>query len=304
MEICIEPTNICSANCTFCGYGKGEDSRPKGFLSNETTKSIVKLLSKRKLKQHTISLTTPNGDVTCYPYLIELIKMINSHGYRVGFYTNGIRLGKLLPDLTKLNISNINVSFMVGNPELYRQTFGVDKYFTVLFNIMQLGLTSIPTKILLRQSKTFDYKKSPDYFRLLCAFGEKKISALERWGDRNGLITLNDLPEGHTFYTINHSKRIPCYQLHKKMLIQYNGEISICNCRTAPELDIGYLNDGKICIDQRLITIRRNWWLHGVMPDICITCNHYHSVLQQFPRIVKRRLITLLRPVVKCLTSS
>jgi len=272
MEICIEPTNICSAKCTFCWYGKdGGDLRPKGFISKPTFGQIRRVLKNSNLRQRVISLSTPSGDVTCYPHLLDLIAMINDVGYRVRFYSNGILLDRFMPELFKLKIASINISTMIGStPKEYSSTFGVDSYDRVMQNIETLKASKIPISI-------------------------KDVQKRTRWDDFNGLITEADLPPGHTMPSLNEHRRIPCYGLYGKALIEYTGDISVCNCRQSSDLVISNIMDKRtvqaaIRSSESLKAIRNSWWLWGEMLDICKTCSHYHPMTRQIPRILRRTI--------------
>ena len=96
VPVSIEITNICSAKCSFCWYGRGVDWRKPGFVSEETLDRFLYLLNDHAKKGDVINLSTAHGDVLTCKDLPNTIRKITSVPGVAGvpFFTNAILLHK------------------------------------------------------------------------------------------------------------------------------------------------------------------------------------------------------------------
>ena len=77
-----EVINICNANCSFCGYGKGEkgkdaDPRVKGKIDTEALYHLVDIYSKNG--GGNFSLSPILGEVSAHPDWLNLVKNIKKY---------------------------------------------------------------------------------------------------------------------------------------------------------------------------------------------------------------------------------
>jgi len=295
-QLSIEPTNICSAKCTFCWYGKGGDWRKPGLLSDGVFKKFIDLLGTSG--QKTVSLSTDHGDVLCHPKMIGLVEALNRAGKWVEFYTNAILLHKHdLDRMFQCKIHQINISTYLGNPERYGQVFGVNAYRQMLCNIVRLAASpsrKFPVYIRMRCDMPFSTIKKTDDFQLIQRFvGKKRITWLDEWDDFNGMISEGDLPNGnHSLRPIAVDKKLVCYAMIRKFKILKDGEIVTCNCRLSKDFIVGHISD--INNVDELIELPL-WhkliqnWEEGRLPKTCQGCSHYQPFtdLKKYSRISK-----------------
>jgi len=281
-ELSIEPTNICSARCSFCSYGKGGDWRKPGLISDDVFRRFVELVG--KTSQQNVSLSTAHGDVLCHPNLFNMIEALNSKGKWVTFYTNASVLHRHeLSRLLKCKIYQISVSTYLGNPDRYEQLFGVRDYGQVFTNILKLVSAPsrrFPVYMRMRCDKPFSKVKESDDFRLIQSFvGKKRITWLDEWDDFNGLVKDYDLPEGnHTFKPAILNRDKVCYGMVRKFKILKDGEIVTCNCRLSKDFVIGHIEDVNNVEDIRALPAWHkliNDWEEGRLPEMCKKCSHY-----------------------------
>ena len=310
VPISIEPTNICSARCSFCWYGKGGDWRKPGYISDEVIDNVLGLLGQH-CKKDVVTLVTAHGDVTCYPELPTLIERITSLPNVSGgkFFTNAILLHKYTDELLNLPIKSIAISTALGSEEQFRRLYGRDLYKQTLHNIVEFlrrNKGRIPVAIHLRVDKPFDMiKETTDYKIIEDLVGEKQMLFLEEWDDFNGLIKKSDLPRGdHHFRLARANPEIPCYALYRKLHILKDGEIIICNCRLSPDLIVGDVFDARTLDEvwhgESLKKLRQDW-VKGELPEICHNCSHYHPVTNLYRSTferTKKRVRNMVRNIL------
>ena len=301
----VEVSNICSARCSFCAYGKGVDWRKSGYIKEEYLDRILFLLEEHYSKFHgNITLGSSHGDVLTCKSLLYIIKKItairNISG--VSFYTNAVLLHKFnIEELIDLNITTINISTAIGSSEQFKRLFGADCYDKTFNNIVELiscnnsKKNKVDINILLRVDKPFEKVKETDDYKTIEKYvGTDKMVFLEEWDDWNGIITLDQLPKGHSFKSSIPVGTIPCYALYRKLEILIDGYVNICTCRLSKELNVGNIFEAKTISEiwkgDKLKTLRENW-LSGNIPKICITCSHYEPVTAFYKRLKRNRTI-------------
>ncbi len=80
----LEPTNRCNRACRHCFRNKAD---PVGFLSLETINAVLSQAGALGFK--TVCLT--GGEVTLYPHLADLLRLIAAQGFNFTLVTNGHR---------------------------------------------------------------------------------------------------------------------------------------------------------------------------------------------------------------------
>jgi len=301
----VEVSNICSARCSFCAYGKGVDWRKPGYIKEEFLDRILFLLEEHYSRfRGNITLGSSHGDVLTCKSLLYIIKKItairNISG--VSFYTNAVLLHKFnIEELIDLNITTINISTAIGSSEQFKRLFGTDCYDKTFNNIVELiscnnsKKNKVDINILLRVDKPFEKVKETDDYKTIEKYvGADKIEFSEDWDDWNGIITLDQLPIGHSFESGRPVGIVPCYALYRKLEILIDGYVNTCTCRLSKELNVGNIFEAKTISEiwegDELRSLRENW-LSGNTPKICITCSHYIPATVLYKGIKRKRNI-------------
>ena len=320
-----EPINICNADCSFCGYGKGEkgkaaDPRKKIKLNSDVLKHTLDLFSKGG--GGVFSLTPILGEITAHPLWLEYIKMVRNYDNITGVscYTNAILLDKFgFDNILKSGLSTLYISTALGSREQYKRLYGKDKYEKVLANIYgileenkKLGEPVFIT-LGLRIDKPYDYFYSSDVYReLLKLLPKGRIQILENWDDFKGIIKKDKLPIGHEFKEEKYiEKKDPCYALFRKLEVTVDGTIQGCSCRVEPELWSDNILDHDTIEsawkNKKIEKIRLDWF-NGNVPNCCVNCSHYipyTSLLKgSSPKVVSEIIISAISKRFKNLVSS
>ena len=314
-----EITNICNADCTFCGYnkginGKGADDRKKTKLGFEVLRHTVKLYN--NAGGGIYSLTPILGEVSAHPlwleYVKEIIKFPNITG--VTCYTNAILLDRFgYKEILTSGITSMNISTALGNREQYKRLYAKDKYDQVLKNILGILETNIslgePVNLTLKlriDKPIHNFFESEVCKSILRFIPKHKIEILEDdWDDFKGLITEDKLPIGHSFKKNVEHKIEPCYALFRKMQVMIDGTIQGCSCRVEPNLwSDNILNHETLesAWRNKKFDKLRSDWFEGNVPDCCKKCTHYipYSKMTDNSKplyVFKELYISLLRKV-------
>ena len=301
----VEVSNICSARCSFCAYGKGVDWRKPGYIKEEFLDRILFLLEEHYSRfRGNITLGSSHGDVLTCKSLLYTIKRItdirNISG--VSFFTNAVLLHRFnIDELIDLDITSLNISTAIGSSEQFKRLYGVDCYDKTYNNIVDLVSRNnskgnkVDIYILLRVDKPFDKVKETDDYKTIEKYvGTDKMVFLEEWDDWNGIITLDQLPKGHSFKSSIPVGTVPCYALYRKLEILIDGYVNTCTCRLSKELNVGNIFEAKTISEiwegDELRSLRENW-LSGNTPKICITCSHYIPATVLYKGIKRKRNI-------------
>lgn len=311
-----EIINICNADCSFCGYGKGEDGkaadpRVKGKLKPEVFRHALKLFSE---SGGGIFVLTPIlGEVSAHPGWLDMVREARSWANVSGVscFTNAILLDRFGSQaILESGLTQINVSTALTSREAYNRLYGVDKYDVVLKNIIDLLETNrrlgepVYIDIHLRIDKPFEnFLASDVYKRLALLIDPRRIRLLDDdWDDFHGVIGKEGLPVGHKFKEQYVDKRVPCYAMFRKLEVLTDGTIQACACRVEPELWGGnILNYERLedaWRDPGLEKLRNNWF-DGKISKCCERCSHYipytNLLSPAKPRRVLRRLLSNAR---------
>jgi MoaA/NifB/PqqE/SkfB family radical SAM enzyme len=287
-----EITNICNADCTFCGYNKGEngkgaDDRKKTKLGFDVLSHTAKLFS--NAGGGVYSLTPILGEVSAHPQWLEYVKELRKFPKITGVtcYTNAILLDRFgYKEILTSGITSMNISTALGNREQYKRLYAKDKYDQVLKNILGILETNIslgqPVNLTLklRIDKPFDdFYESNTCKEILKYLPFHKIEILDDdWDDFKGLITEDKLPDGHSFKENVEVKTEPCYALFRKLQVMIDGTIQGCSCRVEPDLwSDNILNHETLesaWRNQKFDKLRSDWF-DGKVPNCCKKCTHY-----------------------------
>ena len=287
----MEITNICNADCTFCGYRYQKKS--KSVMTEETYRKTIDDFSISGGGPLTFTPTV--GDPLVDPNILEKIKYAkNKKNITSMFlYTNGILLNKFgFENVLKSGLDRIAISTYVGSSEGYFKFYKKKKYETVINNIISIlkinQKLNNPCRITLHLRVEKDkatWENSKDFKEIIKYISPLNISYLtvyDSWSER---ITINDLPDGCTL-AIPKSveekvKGGPCFELYRRAHVLQDLSVGACVCvDLESEINIGNLENNtldEIWKGEKLKTHRSNW-KEGKLPETCKNCTRYRPL--------------------------
>lgn len=312
-----ETINVCNANCSFCGYGKGVDGkdadpRVKGKLDIDAFRHALRIYS--AAGGGVFSLEPILGEVTANPNWLDMVAEAKEYSNITGVstYTNGILLHRFgYENILQSGLTDISISTSLVGQESYQRLYGVDKFEQVVENILgmveaneRLG-RPVHIHLQLRIDKPFSaFFDSDLYGQITRYLTPKNVHILDdAWDNFRGIIKQDGLPEGHKFRQQVLDKSVPCYALFRKLQVLTDGTIQACACRVEPELWGGKITDYDTLEDAwrdpRIEEIRDDWF-NGKLSECCKTCSHYEPYTNLIPRMsvlsmLKLTLRTMLR---------
>lgn len=283
----FEVTNICNANCVFCGYQYL--TRPKAILPMDLYKRAIDEFD--AFGGRSIGFNPIVGDPLIDPYIIERIKYARSKKNirRIGLFTNGILVNKIGSQaIIASGINEITISIGGLDPETYFRVFRVNQWNSVYKGVLnllkenELCDNEVNVCIALRSDipiwkslKTPAYKELKRYkFDL-----EFNIRHFDSWSARikqehlSGTMLLKNSPK----------KSEPCSILYRVPKILSNGDMTLCGCRDLngdSELVLGNIKDKSILEmwhDQRVENIKKGFYIQRY-PKICNDCSFYSDL--------------------------
>jgi radical SAM protein with 4Fe4S-binding SPASM domain len=286
MELAIEITNICNADCSFCAYRYMK--RQKHVLANEQFEEFLRRYA--EYGGGDLNLTPIVGDPLVDKNLIVKIRSARriKEIAHIHMFTNLIGLSSFdIKDLLSSGINVIVVSTCIGEREMYLRIFGVDRYYAVMDNLERLleenhrSGQKVQINVSLRSERPYGkVVSSPDYKRISHLYGRHFGIMDKEYDNWAGLVRLEDVPKGQTFRKIEDMSE-PCSLLHRGLIIFPNGDAGACWCRDVE----GQLIVGNVFRDsleaiwkgEQLRAIRANWW-QGHIPPLCQNCYRYTSL--------------------------
>jgi len=287
-RVAIEVTNLCNADCSFCAYRYQQ--RSVGIMSNATFHTFLEKYIAYGGGE--LKFTPLVGDPLLDKSLIEKIEYARRFKEITHIYTYTNAIGFQHFDIERFlnsGINEIQISTCIGNQEMYKRIFGVNKYHVVINNIEKL-LTlnnSLGKKVTIGLSIRGDkpYEKiwnSPDYIRIAQLYGSAIPILDDAYDSWSGMIKKEDLPIGQGWRKVSNKKKYePCSLLYKGLLVLGDGEVNACWTRDMEAtLLVGNIHNESIddiWKGEKLRSLRENWE-QGNLPEVCKKCNQYTSL--------------------------
>lgn len=303
----VETTNICNANCTFCGYRYMQ--RPKKVMPWETFEKAVRGFA--EAGGGALNFTPTVGDPMVDKRLIDKIEFADSlpEIAEIFLYTNGILLNRFDTDrLLRSGLKRLAISTFIGDRDGYKLYYGRDKYAQVIDNIIAvagrnraLGFPVMITLHLRIEGDKSTWYDTPIYRTLADLIGEDNISYLEVYDAWGGLIKKDDIPEGTALdkpLSVEEKTWSPCFELYRRVQILADGTVGACVCVDLEgEIKIGDINEqslDEIWRGEKLAAYRRDW-VTGSLPKVCQSCTRYQAVDDFIAENPKRVIINYLQ---------
>jgi MoaA/NifB/PqqE/SkfB family radical SAM enzyme len=283
----FEVTNICNANCIFCGYQFLE--REKTFLPMDLYKKAIDEFN--AFGGGSIGFNPIVGDPLVDPHIVERIEYARSKENirRIGLFTNGILIKKIgAKFILASGIDEITISIGGFDSKTYSRVFRVDRWNSVYQGVLdllkenQLRNNKVNVCIALRSDipiwkslESSAYKALERYKFVL----EFNIRSFDNWGNRinqeklRGTMRLRKPPK----------KKETCSILYRVPKILSDGIMTLCGCRDLngdSELVLGNIKDKSILEmwrDPRVEKIRNGFYLSRY-PKICHDCSFYRDL--------------------------
>ena len=280
-ELTVEVTNICNANCVFCGYQFQE--RPTGVMSLDLFRQIVDQYA--AIGGGMIELTPVVGDPLVDKGLEEKVgyaRSVPGIG-RLSFITNGILLRRArFEALVAAGITHITISISGLDPKEYERVYRSTAYRTVIDNLVDIAASPLFGRVEfalgIRSDTWFAWRRSPDLARLK-RLGYTRVGSMLFLDNWSGRIATATLP-GAFLVRPPRRKKNPCWMLYNSITVLADGRMTACGCRDlngTSELGLGSIHDQRLdspWIDGRMEALRQRF-RDGNPPDVCRDCRHY-----------------------------
>ncbi len=286
----IEPTNICNANCTFCGYRFLK--KPKFTMSLDAFKRTIDEYAADG--GGVLSLTPTVGDPLVDGKILEKIRYARSNQRisTIFLYTNAILLDKFgFENVLNSGISRLAISTYIGSSEGYKRYYGKDEYLRVVRNIIgilkcnqSLGNPVLITLHLRCEGDESIWKNSEDYKEIASYLDSSNINYLKEYDHWGGLIEQEDIPNGTVLQvplSAEEKSKSPCFEMYRRVHILANGNVGVCVCRDMEgEINIGHVEHEPIIDMWRGDKLKqyRSDWVKGKLPKVCVECTRYEPV--------------------------
>ena len=286
----IEPTNICNANCTFCGYRFLKKS--KSTMSLDLFKKTVDDYASQG--GGVLSLTPTVGDPLVDGKILEKISYARSIPQisSIFLYTNAILLDKFgYEQVLHSGISRLAISTYMGSREGYKHYYGKDEYSRVVRNITGIlrtnkkDKTGVQVTLHLRcEGDEMLWKNTEEYAEIAALINPSDITFLKEYDNWGGLIQEEDIPEGTVLQvplSVEEKSKSPCFEMYRRIHVLANGDVGVCVCRDMEgEINIGNIEHSTITElwqGDKIKEYRSNW-TKGILPEVCVECTRYTPV--------------------------
>jgi radical SAM protein with 4Fe4S-binding SPASM domain len=305
-SLSIETTNICNANCVFCGYQYMQ--RKKEIMNDETFKKIISEFV--ETGGGNLNMTVIVGDPLIDPQFVERIRHARSFSSikKISTITNGLNLHKVgIKNILLSGLDEILISMTGFDEAMFKRIYRSNTNFNQMKqNILELLRTNHelgkPVKISLSLRIDEPLNKVINYpgFKEIVALADSINSNYyyDSWGGR---ITPDNLPKNMkirpTFFNFLNKKN-PCFMLYLGIGILVDGKATACPCRDLngdSDLVIGNINKSSLynIYNSEALEKLRNKWREGkYIPNICKDCNHYSPYTYLMLREIKTRNFT------------
>lgn len=279
----IELTNICNANCIFCGYQYQE--RPNLIMADDIFFEVVKQYC--AIGGGIVGLTCVVGDPLIDPKFVERVSYLRKQPQITNIFTitNGILLGKhgvkriLRSGLTHLSISTTHL-----DPEAYRRVFRSPRFGEMYHGILELLQANnelgnpIHVDLNFRLDVPVEEAINSERYQELKQY-HPKVLYNQHYDNWYGLIK-SELLSGTMKLRKIPDKPVPCSLLYAGLLVMSNGNVTCCGCRDldgSPEFVLGNIRNESLLEmwhSNKLKKIRHSFYC-GTPPGICSDCSHY-----------------------------
>jgi hypothetical protein len=279
-DVNIEPSNLCNADCIFCGYQFQERSHREMPIG--LGQEIIHQAKRAGVTR--IGLTPVVGEPLVHRRLEDLVRIAAAppNPLRVGLTTNGILLTpNRYRSLVDAGVQSICVSMTYPDEAEYLRIYrnkGLRKLVANLDGILDVCKQHPCEMSLGIRTPRRRWRDHPLFVRARAAgWNVVKNEYFDDWSGRT-----NSFMEAEGFRTRpNRTKVLPCSILYSGPHFFSDGRATACGCR---DLD----GKSELALDpQALLSNMREVYSNGTVeelrqrfrrgetPSICISCRHY-----------------------------
>jgi hypothetical protein len=279
-DVNIEPSNLCNANCVFCGYQF--QTRAHRPVPQSLAFEVIDAARNSSVKR--LGLTPTVGEPLVNRELESIIRYAKRppRPLAVGLTTNGLLLNaERYLSLVEAGLDDLNISMTYPDDEEYERIYR-NRGLKILVRNLE-GVLEVHRRGACRVSisvrtcrRTWDH---PLFERARRAgWSVERNSFFDDW---SGTVTAGLREHGFLIRPLR-ARRLPCMMLFSGPHILSDGRATACGCRDldgksqlALDSD-ALLADLKGAYNGRPIEALRNRFRDGDPPDVCITCRHYN----------------------------
>ena len=289
-SINLELTNICNANCVFCGYQYQE--RAKQTMSDEVfSRAVSEFVA---CGGGDVFLTPIVGEATVDLQFLERVRYMRAQPAirDIRVITNGILLDRFgMDDVVRSGLSGVFISTAGFEEEMYKRIYRNTCYNRMKNNVLallesrdRLGVDLEVTIGLRTDRPLASVMADPDFQPILKY--KPKIDFTWSYVDFGGKIKSSDLSGVMQLRILSKSaKKESCKNLYDGPTILPDGEVLICSCASAmdalADLSIGNVMNASL---REIWTggLRRNLvrQFKGELPlnHTCANCTSYRNL--------------------------
>ena len=286
----VETTNICNANCIFCGYQY--QKRQMGTMDTKLFETLI--ADYAKIGGGILGLTPTVGEPLADLKIIEKIKYARSFKEikEIGMYSNLISLGNHgLDNFINSGLTELTVSTSGFDESMYKRIYRSNQYKRMYNNLIDLLIANkknnYPINIAIDMRSDMSLKETTnlkDYKNILKYIPEENCGYKFRYDDWAGKIKQSDLIGKMKIRNLTTSLRFrisPCFEYFNGPMVYWNGDVGICGCRDVDgkELIIGNLKNSNIkdiWYNSKHLDYLNNFIKRT--PEICKKCTHYDNI--------------------------
>ena len=285
-DVNIEPTNLCNANCVFCGYQF--QSRPWVPMPKALGEQIIDAAKRAGVGN--LGLTPIVGDPLIHRELESFVRYAVAPPVplTVGLTTNGILLTSArYRALVDAGVTTIDVSMSFPDEAEYRRIYRSQRLKTVLANIESIldfrRKGECDVRLSLRTPRVFGWDAHPVLQRARQAGWVVTRNFL--FDDWSGRVSDGAAEEG-LLIRPNRTKVLPCAMTVAGPHFLSDGRATACGCR-----DLDGTSQLALSSDD-LLDDMRGTYEHGAVarirqrfrdddaPDVCQSCRHYNPLFE------------------------
>lgn len=237
MQIQLETTNVCNADCVFCPYGKMK--RSKGTMGWDLFKRIVDDAVEIPVIDH--YTITGLGEPLLDRFLARRVAYIRSRlpHVMIDLYTNGTFLRKPIVDqLYEAGLTVLYVSLNATNSRKRIQVMKLDD-FDVVVNNIEYALTKPNWKVIVKGVMSKDLMEQGDNE----AFASRWNGPFQAGG--NAFLHLEGNWAG-AMWPVRLQATDPCQRAFGQIMVLWDGRVSLCCFDSEGDCILGDLNQQSI----------------------------------------------------------
>lgn len=257
-QLFIETSNICNANCIFCGYQF--DKRKKKIMELKLFKQLV--TEYKNIGGQIVNLTPFSGEVFMDKDFLEKVGFAHSLGFKeINTYSNLTLAHKFgFKNILNSGLTSLAISVAPLDAALYEKIYRTKHYKQVLDNILNLltyfnssNASSVKNiHIGFRSNMSLaECRSLPDFMKIEHLLSENvAVTAMTNYDSWMGMIKEENLLTGMTLKSPCFDKNTPCDRLFM-LKINSDGSYRACGCRydysvQIDEFLIGHTSDMSI----------------------------------------------------------